>query len=257
MDKVSRMDDLGKAVRQVRQSKNLTLEDVAHQMNVEYTPASLSRYEAGKIGIKAPKMRALIAVLGVSLEELEHIKNRIDQADAAWERNSNNLRDQSTDHATPAMVGVSETRPPPYIELPSKQFKVDQLPVFKGEHVAALAQDQAMPPVTEHVKGVVSQSEKQFAWRINDDSMTAPPGAEVSFNMGSFAHMDSSVSYQSGDCALVHLGGHDVAFVQLSYAGGRWMMCPLNNRYPARDLPPAAKVVAIAVGVYSSFKRLT
>lgn len=256
MDKVLRMDDLGKAVRHVRQSKNMTLEDVAHQMNVEhsieYTTASLSRFEAGKIGIKAPKMRGLMAVLGVSLEDLEGIKLGLDQLEQAHGNGSAKFAND----ATPTMVGVAEPRPAPYIDLPSKQFKVDQLPIYKGEHVAALAQDQAVPQPVDYLPGVISQGESQFAWRVSDDSMTASPGAEMSFPMGSFAHMDPAIAYRAGDCALVHLGGHDAAFVQLSYVGGRWMMCPLNTRYPARDMPPAAKVVAVAVGVYASFKRV-
>lgn len=259
MDKVLRMDDLGNAARHVRENKELTLEDVAHQMTVEhgvdYTAASLSRYETGKIGIKGPKMRALLAVLGVTLAHLEEVQRTLEQASSIPD--DQGLTWPHTQDATPAMVGVGEMPSPTYIDPSSKQFKVDQLPVFKGEHVAALAQDQAVPQVTDFLQGVVSQSETQFAWRISDDSMTAPPGAEVSFPMGSYAHMDPTVAFRSGDCALVHLGGHDAAFAQLSFVGGRWMMCPLNTRYPARDLPHAAKVVAVAIGVYATFRRLT
>ena len=260
MQNMNGMKHLGSAVRHLREKKKLRLEDVANSMT-KYDAGNLSRFERMLQDIESDKLQEVCTILEVTLSELAQLAETLKAYDLRTtdESNFTARENQSPGYNAQVEKGIGESLPNVQTDSPKEQFtKVNKVPVFQGEHVTALAEqrlDKVPPPVQTITSARDDTQPNDFAWLVNDDTMTAAPGAEISYPQGAFALFDPDIAHVSGDCVLVNLGGLNNAFTQVVNAGGRWMMVPLNSRYPARDLPGDTKVVAVAIGVQMSTRR--
>ena len=57
------MADVGRRIKELREERNLTQEDLAHRLNTH--PQSVWRYEAGTRSLTAEKIEEIARVLGV------------------------------------------------------------------------------------------------------------------------------------------------------------------------------------------------
>ena len=237
------MKNLGKIAKRLREQRRLSLEEVANEVP-GYDAGNLSRFENQKQGIAPTKLEHLAKVLGSTVSQMARLAEEDEAAAEAPAAND-----------APHLGGVGEPSLVPYSR--HALHAVTRVPVFTTEEVGLLAQAPSAvdySKVAEHIFAVAPK--QSFAWKVLDDSMTAPPGSEVTFPVGHYAVLDPSEPYVSGDACLIWLGTNCV-FTRLVNAAGVWMMAPLNDRYPARELPINARVVAVAVGSQATFRRNT
>lgn len=228
---MNNMRHIGTALRELRKKQKRTLEDVANE--VGYDSGNLSKVETGKQTTSDEMLTRLATALG---------SNK-----AGVMRRAAELEEEE------GYPPVSGTNTNTYAGEPLKQYpEVRTVPVYEGEQLRQLAEDQTTSPDTKGLKHIPAPSEVKptdFARLVVDDNMTAPPGAAVSYPMGVYAYFDPTLPHRSGDAVLVAIaGGTDLAFTSIQFINGTWMMVPLNPRYPARELPFNSKILAVAFG---------
>ena len=253
---MSDMKNIGPVVRTLRKEKNMTLEELAHGAN--YDTGNLSKFERAKQGIEDATLGLIATTLGTTKAEL--LRKAADLEDQS-ERSLNpslaqNPLQEFSSADNQSFAGLAKETRPTHAPLPQVVKGANKVPVFTEAHLVALADSPTaahLLPTARHVPALPDSRPHDFAWDVSDDSMTSPPGEIASYPAGSIAYLDPTLQAKSGDAALISLGTA-VAFTRIVSINGNWTMSPLNPRYPTRELPLNAKVLAVAIGCLSVFR---
>ena len=232
------MKNLGPIVRTLRKKKDLSLEFVANE--VGYDAGNLSKFERRLQDTDESMLKKIAKVIGTDLPELLRMAAQIEE---------------SASDAYPQKYHVTESATVHYLKEPKAVYlEVNNVPVFQGEHILRLADNPSSidkAGIEQSIPGPANQRPDDFAMLIGDDTMTAQAGAKISYPLGQFAYFDPTIRHESGDAVIVVLSKESFAFTTVQHINGVWMMVPLNSRYPARELPMNAKVVAVAFGTHA------
>lgn len=228
------MKKIGSAVRMLRKSKGITLEDLANR--VGYDQGNLSKFERGLQATDDSMVERLAKELEKTVPDLLRLAAELEEAEG--------------------LSSSTGADSPLYASQPIKLYtEVKEVPVYEGEHLQALAEDRAnldAIEVKERLPAPPNAQSGDFALLVSDDSMTAPAGAPTSYPKGSYVYFARGLEHQSGDAVLVLIGDTKrTAFTSLQQVNGTWTMVPLNPRYQPKELPFNSKILAVAYGVYA------
>jgi len=244
---MSDMKSLGPIVRRRRKALGLTLADVADPIG--YDAGNLSRFERGGQMIHEELLAKLAAQIKTTVPEiLREASESPEEADDIDPKNLRNVNPATGDFANTA-TGK---------QTASQHYKgSNAVPVLSESQVLDfLNRHQVKEPPTTYLPELPDSKPTDIAWAVTDDSMTAAPESLASFPRGSYAYIDTAITqHESGDCALIQMGNGSVVFTRLVRAAGTWHMSPLNDRYPAQEMPMTTRVIGIAVGCMSLIKR--
>ena len=84
---------------------------------------------------------------------------------------------------------------------------------------------------------VLSTSPRLFALRVEGDSM------EPEFTEGDIIIVDADRDWDSGDFVLVRNENNEVIFKQIKRYGDKWILRPLNPKYPEIELTDKHEVI--------------
>jgi SOS-response transcriptional repressor LexA len=98
-------------------------------------------------------------------------------------------------------------------------------------------------------------SKDAFAVRVENDSMTAPPGASLSFPEGTVLVIDPDVEATHGKYVLAadpHTGA--ATFKKLTHDAGTWWLMPLNPMYRPQQVDGPGSVIGTVIEYWSGGK---
>lgn len=223
------MRKIGTVVRTLRKQAGMSLEALANEIG--YDQGNLSKLERGLQLTDDVKLNAIAKALSTSLAEMLRMAAALEESE------------QSSPVAQGNAIRYSENSS-------DRTLRVSQVPVFTEVQLRALAAGSSVVEAAENIPGYHLSQPGDFAVQVHDDSMTAAPGAAVSFPLGCFVYFERTSEHRSGDAVLVAVND-TVIFTTLQHISGVWMITPLNQRYTARELPYQAKVVGVAYGMMS------
>jgi len=153
MTTIPPMEFVGKAVRQLRKERNMTLEDLANAID-SYDSSNLSRFERGSQNIDPAKLPDIASALGTKVSDIYAIAETIERASAALKAEE----PTAPTYSEPQVVTLTQLR------HPHDPFPAEERPVIVA--VAQLAS--------------VGTAPEDAAWlRVRSDDMARIPAGSV------------------------------------------------------------------------------
>lgn len=213
--------DLGFAVRSVRKSRNMTLAQLADQLE-DYDAGNLSRFERGQQKISITKLERLAKALGVTVSYLYEI------AESA---------------SLPGGV-IRELEPTPY------SGKVNKVPLISSVQAgewAAIVDDFQPGEADDWIETSGKLGPNAFALKVKGDSMTNPNGMP-SIPEGSIIIVDPAVEPLNGRYVVARLETDTEAMLKkLVIDGPNKYLMPLNPRYDKIVINGNCTIVGVVV----------
>lgn len=216
--------DLGYAVRSVRKSQNMTLAQLADQLE-DYDAGNLSRFERGQQKISITKLERLAKALGVTVSYLYEIAE--------------------TEAALGALGGtVRELEPAPY---GGKVRKVPLISSVQAGEWATIVDDFQPGDADDWIETSGKLGPNSFALKVKGDSMTNPNGMP-SIPEGSIIIVDPSVEPLNGRYVVARLESDTEAMLKkLVIDGPNKYLMPLNPRYDKIVINGNCTIVGVVV----------
>ncbi|MGF6153993.1 LexA family protein [Pseudomonas fluorescens] len=193
--------EIGRAIRDARKAKGMTLEELAHQVGTD--SGNLSRLERGIQGASQDLLIKILDALGLPLSS----------ALAAGSMRSN----VENAHVLPSSVPVISW------------VQAGQWTEVMSSFTAADAEDWVACPV--------AHGPRTFVLRVRGESMFNPH-ARRSFREGDLIYVDPDKQSESGSLVVVQLEDHpEATFKQLIIEGDRKYLKAINPAWPEPILP--------------------
>ena len=244
------MKSLGPIVKILREAQGITQLQLA--LEAGYDSGNMSKFEAGRQGVKEETLNRIAQVLGTTRADL------LRKAAEAEENRTAQAVTHDSAESNPGFHSHEPTASPVHTSEKTSSYRVNAVPVLNDAQVVdVIANRMPLSSITfaRTVVGLPDGKDSDFAWHVPDETMTAATGGALSFPTGSIAYFDPTLMHSSGDCVLVQIAPGEITFTRVVKVGGSWMMSPLNERYPSRELPFNARVLAVAVGCMTIVKH--